>query len=90
MIAAAHIEFTPPPYDFEFLKQIHLKLFEDVYPWAGAIRSVDVSKGNTRFCTVSRIEPEALRLFEALSENQWLADLTKVDRCQKLPNSAAI
>lgn len=35
-IAAETIDFSPPPYDFEFLKFLHQQLFEDVYSWAGA------------------------------------------------------
>lgn len=78
-IAAAQIEFTSPPYDFDFLKQLHLKLFEDIYPWAGQLRTVDVAKGATRFCTASRIDPEARKLFGTLSENSWFAHHTKME-----------
>lgn len=71
-LAADRIEFSAPPYDFSFLKLLHQKLFKDIYSWAGEVRSVDISKGDTRFCATHRIEPEAEKLFHALADNNWL------------------
>ena len=65
-ITASEIEFSPPPYDLAYLQEIHLILFADIYSWAGAIRSVDISKGETRFCSVNRVVPEAEKLFSHL------------------------
>ncbi|MCE0492930.1 Fic/DOC family protein [Vibrio salinus] len=56
-------EFT-----LDHLKHLHFHLFQDIYSWAGKIRDVDISKGHTRFCTSSRIEPEAKKLFGRLPE----------------------
>ena len=67
LAAAETLDFQPPPYDFTYLKTLHHHLFVDIYPWAGEVRSTDISKGNTRFCTASRIEPEAERLFGQLA-----------------------
>lgn len=53
-------------FNFEHLKHLHKHLFQDLYAWAGEIRDVDISKGNTRFCTASRIEPEAAKLFKLI------------------------
>nr|WP_329610954.1 hypothetical protein [Pseudomonas sp. KNUC1026] len=58
-IAASEVVFHPPPYDLKSLQALHRHLFKDVYPFAGEVREVDISKGVTRFCNVSRIEPEA-------------------------------
>jgi len=74
-IAASEIEFELPPYDLAYLKRIHRHLFEEVYGWAGEIRTVDIAKGNTRFCNVNRIEPEAHKLFLRLSRSGWLEHL---------------
>ncbi|WP_231701691.1 Fic/DOC family protein [Halopseudomonas salegens] len=76
-VAAEAIEFCPPPYDFEFFKELHRQLFEDIYPWAGEVRIVDVSKGSTRFCTTSRIEPEARKIFSKLAEQRWFSGCTR-------------
>lgn len=44
-IAAGSIDFALPPYDLTYLQRIHRTLFEDVYEWAGELRTVDISKG---------------------------------------------
>lgn len=49
----------------------------DVYEWAGELRTVDITKGNTRFCTVSRIEPEADKVFQAMAGKNWFAGLER-------------
>jgi len=53
-------------FTLEHLKQLHYHLFQDIYEWAGQLRDVDISKGGTRFCTWSRIEPEANKLFDVI------------------------
>jgi cell filamentation protein len=74
-ISASEIEFSPPPYDLTYLQVIHRTLFADIYTWAGEIRSVDISKGETRFCSVNRIIPEAEKLFSHLSACNYFAEL---------------
>lgn len=74
-IAASEMEFVPPPYDLAQLRQIHYQLFLDLYEWAGEIRSIDLSKGNTRFCHAARIEPEANKIFRSLAQLNWLEGL---------------
>ena len=75
--AAEEIEFEPPPYHLASLQRIHRCLFADIYDWAGAIRTVDIAKGDTRFCTVRRIEAEAEKLFDQLADKAWLEGLTR-------------
>jgi cell filamentation protein len=75
--AANEIEFTPPPYDFSALRSIHRHLFSDLYEWAGEIRSVDISKGSTHFCTVGRIEPEVDKLLKDFEKSDWFAGLDR-------------
>ncbi|WP_122315645.1 putative adenosine monophosphate-protein transferase Fic [Pseudomonas cichorii] len=76
-VAASSIEFAPPPYDLLYLKNIHSRLFSDIYEWAGELRSVDISKGSTHFCTCSRIEPEAQKLLSSLAKADWLQNLDR-------------
>ncbi|MGO2499220.1 MAG: Fic/DOC family protein [Vibrio litoralis] len=63
--------------NFSHLKFLHGYLFQDLFDWAGQIREIDISKGNTRFCTVSRIEPEVKKLFDTIPHltNVSLPDL---------------
>ncbi|MDF0731481.1 putative adenosine monophosphate-protein transferase Fic [Pseudomonas entomophila] len=70
-LAASQIGFTPPPYDLPYLQNLHRALFEDIYEWAGDIRTLDISKGDTRFCNVNRIEPEATKVFNAMARAGW-------------------
>ncbi|MFT6916624.1 MAG: cell filamentation protein [Motiliproteus sp.] len=74
-LTAIEIDFEPPPYDLHYLRSIHLTLFEDIYPWAGKLRQIDISKGDTRFCTCSRIEPEADKLFRGLANRSYFTGL---------------
>lgn len=55
--------YTIEQFSFSHLKDLHFYLFQDLFSWAGEIREVDISKGDTRFCTVPRIEIEGQKLF---------------------------
>ena len=68
VIRADEVEFIPPPYSFDQLCRLHKTLFGDLYPWAGDIRKIDISKGNTRFCNLTRIDAEIAKLFTQLSK----------------------
>ena len=61
-------------FNLDHLKKIHQHIFQDIYEWAGEIRTVDISKGDTRFCNLNRIEPEANKLLLQL-ENHNLATM---------------
>lgn len=80
---AAAIEFQAPPYDLEYLKTIHHQLFKDLYSWAGELRTVDISKADTRFCNVQRIEKESEKIFAALKDENFLVDLNRDELTQK-------
>ncbi len=58
-----NITFSEPPYNLAYMKNLHSELFSVLYRWAGEIRTVDISKGGTRFCTCSRIDAESIKLF---------------------------
>lgn len=59
-------------FDFEHYKAIHKYLFNEIYEWAGEIRSVDMSKKGTYFAKASEIEKLANACFARLkSENYF-------------------
>ena len=60
--AAETIEVDAPPFNLDYLRSLHRQLFDEVYEWAGDLRTVDISKGYTRFCIASRVAPEAEKL----------------------------
>ena len=76
-IAANEIDFALPPYDLSYLRAIHRVLFRDVYPWAGELRTVDISKGSTHFCNVNFLESQAEKLFARLAAENWLEGLSR-------------
>lgn len=55
---------------FKGLSQIHYYLFQDIYPFAGKIRSVDIAKGQFRFAPVLYLEA-ALKEIEKLGQSDY-------------------
>lgn len=79
-LSQARIDQFEPNFDdisLPALRAIHFYLFQDVYEWAGELRTVDVSKGSTRFANVNRIEPEADKLFRQLENEDYLIGLPR-------------
>lgn len=70
-LAARQLQLNPirGNFDFEHLKEIHSKLFEDVYEWAGKPRTVEMSKGASIFCRVDYLESQAHRIFSDLGRD---------------------
>lgn len=50
----------------------HRHLFQDVYPWAGRIRTVRIFKAGSPFCYPEHIVPQLRRLFAWLQQNDAL------------------
>lgn len=50
-------------FDFNHLKKIHFFIFQDIFDWAGKIRTVDIGKNNL-FCRAQFIEDYAKTVFE--------------------------
>ncbi len=62
-------------FDLAHLQAIHRHLFGDVYDWAGEIRTIDLSKGNSYFANHARIVGAASPIFEKLAKEQSLKGL---------------
>ena len=56
-------------------RAIHRHLFQDVYAWAGKIRTVRISKGRSTFCYPEHIDREMRRLFSTLAEERYYKQL---------------
>ncbi|HWB10550.1 MAG TPA: Fic family protein [Pirellulales bacterium] len=76
-IRSYQLRQTPLPGDFDLthLKAIHRYLFQDVYDWAGEIRSVDISRGDTTFAHHRHIEAAAELIFRRLAKEKHLSGL---------------
>src|SRR5437762_2218033 len=65
--------------DFAHYRTIHHHLFQDVYAWAGNIRTVRLAKGGSAFCFPENIEAQANKLFDDLKAARFLAGLSQND-----------
>lgn len=61
--------------DFEHYKAIHHHLFQDVYRWAGQVRTVRIAKGGNPFCYPENIEGQARKLFNDVRGANHLRNL---------------
>jgi len=62
---------------------LHQRMFQDVYAWAGKIRIIDIVKNNSRFCHFMYIERELQRLFTEFRAEK-LNDLADEEYLSKL------
>ncbi len=62
-------------FDLAHMREIHKRLFSDVYEWAGQIRQVDISKDSTRFAHANFIESAARKIFDQLAKEDHLRGL---------------
>lgn len=56
------------------LCNIHKYIFEDIYAFAGKIRYEDISKGNTRFCSVPYIKENLQKIFLELKSDRYIKE----------------
>lgn len=79
LLAVQDLEFCEPPYDLSYMQLLHKKIFGFIYDWAGDIREVEISKADTRFCTIHRIEPEAKKIFATLHKQNYFKKLSEAE-----------
>jgi fido (protein-threonine AMPylation protein) len=82
--------------DTNFLFHIHRRLFEEVYPWAGEIRAVTLSKGyysdgeqKTEFARPAYIRPRLDRLMDSLPSRSELGSYDRRKLVGKLTSTFA-
>jgi cell filamentation protein len=63
-------------FDLKHLQAIHKRIFQEIYSWAGALRTVNISKGNA-FCMSEHIVSFADDLFGKLSKERYLIEAGK-------------
>ena len=72
LIAKTMIEMPFENVDFKFYKNLHNYVFSDIYEWAGSVRSIDMSKKGTNFCSATKINERAERIFLNLQITDYL------------------
>jgi cell filamentation protein len=60
----------PGNYDLEHLRVFHWTIFQDVYPWAGQLRTVLIVKAGASFCLPHQIVDTAADVFGRLASVQ--------------------
>lgn len=64
-------------FDFSHLLAIHNRLFSDIYPMAGKVRTVDMAKQGSVFCYVQNIDYMQREIFSDLERKNHLRGLEK-------------
>lgn len=68
---------------YSHYRAIHRHLFQDVYDWAGKIRTVRISKGSSMFCFPDSIHREMSKLFRALAGQNGFRDTAANEFAEK-------
>jgi cell filamentation protein len=83
LIELAHAYTVRRTGDLAELRGVHRHLFQDVYAWAGEIRTVDLAKGGSTFVPARLIDRAAGNVFKELRAEGFLRGLDRegfVDR----------
>lgn len=62
-------------FDLAHLCAIHAHLFQDVYVWAGELRTVDISRGESRFANFGLIRDYLGKVLQGLPAENYLSGL---------------
>ena len=66
-------------FDLHHLKAIHRHLFQDIYTWAGEIRTVELAKGQQQFQFRQYIETGMADIHRRLEQANFLRDVSRGD-----------
>jgi cell filamentation protein len=78
LLDARRNHFIDGAFDLAHLQAIHFFLFQDIYPWAGQLRKIDISKGHM-FCRPDFIVPASEELFAELKKEDYLRQVSDED-----------
>lgn len=88
-VVTARLEQGVPTgrFDLAHLKAIHRHLFQDLYPWAGEVRTVQISKGNCAFMPTRFVETgmedvharlQGRGFLRGMNRSEFLGDLANI------------
>lgn len=63
--------------DYNHYCAFHHHLFQDVYDWAGKIRTIRIGKAGNWFCFPEHIDQEMEKIFSNLADDNWFRNLNK-------------
>lgn len=62
-------------FDIEHYKAIHRYLFEDLYDWAGQLRTINISKKGTKFVKTDELENLCVKCFDRIKSNNYFKNI---------------
>ncbi|WP_413736744.1 putative adenosine monophosphate-protein transferase Fic [Sodalis sp. RH21] len=83
-LRAATVELGAPNMGLPWLCAIHRTLFQDIYEWAGQLRTVDIYQNETRYCHFSYLEKEGNAVMQRLEDEDYLRGLALDEICPRL------
>jgi cell filamentation protein len=78
-IAQLERRFMPGDYDTAHLRAVHRRIFGDLYPWAGELRTVKIAKGESMFALPQHIAPYLASVLSDLANEDRLRGLERED-----------
>jgi cell filamentation protein len=86
---AAELAADPPPatFDLAHLREIHRRVFGDVFDWAGELRTVDIVKGDSVLVAPANLERTAGAVLEQLHDADLLRGWGKNEFVDGLTNT---
>ncbi len=77
-------------FGLDYLLHVHKVLFEDIYDFAGTIRTVDIAKpdASAPFAYAQFLNAESKRIFDDLANKNYLSDLDVKDFIKEITNLA--
>lgn len=81
LLVAQRVKEGPPrgKFDLEHLCAIHKHLFQDVYVWAGKVRTVEIARGSHQFLFASRIPTGMADIHNRLRQLKFLKSASAAD-----------
>lgn len=70
--------------DFNYYKAIHRQLFEDIYDWAGKVRTINISKKGTVFTKQDNIERIGQLKFKRLADISYMNNMDESNFVKEL------
>ena len=67
------------PMNYDGLAYIHKYLFDDLYPWAGKLRTNNISKEGNLFYVIDYLSSGIDGVFNSLKKDNYLKNLTKIE-----------
>ena len=81
-VATARRFLEPMPagrWSVRHYRAIHRHIFQDVYPWAGRLRRVRISRGDSMFCYPEHVDAALRRVFAELKRSRGLQGRSRPD-----------